>query len=140
MRAIEVATNFMAPKQQMTAKEFRDFIKKNPAKVKKGKGANIKLKIVLQLKKCGHPFVTEHKFCDTRRFKFDWAIIDHKIGIEYEGLMSDKSRHTTISGFSKDTQKYNLAQSLGWRVLRYTALNYGSLEVDLKKMISEKLH
>lgn len=67
---------------------------------------------------------TEYKFCDGRKFKFDWAIPKYKIAIEYEGLFSAKSRHTTPTGFTGDTEKYNLAASLGWRVVRVTAMNY----------------
>lgn len=85
------------------------------------------------LKDAGIEFVTEEEFSDERRFRFDIAILDKRIGIEYEGLMSKKSRHTTISGFTRDTTKYNLAQSEGWKVYRYTCKNYKEFENDLKK-------
>lgn len=83
-------------------------------------------------------FTTEHKFHSKRRYRFDLAIPDLKIAIEYEGLMSRKSRHTTISGYSEDTSKYNLATIEGWRVLRYTAINYKNLSTDLKQLISKQ--
>ena len=57
------------------------------------------------------------------------------IAIEYEGIYSKKSRHTTQEGYNRDTQKYNLATTNGWRVLRYTADNYKNLETDLLKML-----
>lgn len=93
--------------------------------------------VLISLKQNGliTDFVTEHKFDDVRRFRFDWAIIDLKIGIEYEGIISEKSRHTTIEGFTTDCIKYNLAIQNGWRVLRYTAGNYKDLEIDLLKLI-----
>jgi hypothetical protein len=69
----------------------------------------------------------EHKFHPERKWRFDWAIPAFMIAVEYEGLMSNKSRHTTIKGFTGDTDKYNAAQVLGWRVIRLTALNYKSL-------------
>jgi len=69
-----------------------------------------------------------------RKWRFDWAISSLKIGIEFEGLMSEKSRHTTIKGFSGDTQKYNAAQELGYIVLRYTVLNYKDLLTDLDRI------
>lgn len=70
-----------------------------------------------------------------RRFRFDWAVegCGLKIGIEYEGISSEKSRHTTISGYTGDTEKYNMAQALGWEVLRFTALNYKDLITELNK-------
>lgn len=90
------------------------------------------IKLILKLFKT--PFVEEHKFHPTRRFLFDWAIPERKIAIEYEGLMSAKSRHTTIKGYSKDTEKYNEAAKMGWVVLRYTALTYKNIREDLKEL------
>lgn len=95
--------------------------------------------VLMSLKQKGviEDFVTEHKFDHTRNYRFDWALLDLKIGIEYEGIFSKKSRHTTAKGFSEDCNKYNLAIYNGWRVLRYTALNHQNLENDLLKLISK---
>jgi hypothetical protein len=78
---------------------------------------------------------TEYKFHPDRGWRFDYAIPALKIAVEYEGLMSEKSRHTTISGFTADTGKYNAANKLGWKVYRYTVLNYRNLINDLKECI-----
>ena len=83
-------------------------------------------------------YAEEHKFSDKRRFRFDWAIPQYKVAIEYEGLMSEKSGHTTVTGFTKDCEKYNLAQLEGWKVLRYTALNYESVYTDLENILIKK--
>lgn len=80
-------------------------------------------------------YVEELIFSDTRKFRFDWAIPDQKIAIEYEGLFSEKSGHTTVTGYTKDCIKYNLAVQEGWKVLRYTALNYKNLHDDLLNLI-----
>lgn len=90
----------------------------------------------LQKKKIIPGYVEELRFHPKRRFRFDWAIPDLKIAIEYEGLISKKSRHTTLTGYSNDTRKYALAVIEGWRVLRYTALTYENIEKDLKLLIS----
>jgi hypothetical protein len=79
----------------------------------------------------GIEYELEYRFDEIRKFRFDIAILDMKVGIEYEGLMSDKSRHTTIDGFTMDCFKYNLAQLNGWKVLRYTAKNYTDFGRDL---------
>lgn len=79
-------------------------------------------------------FIQEYKFLDNRKFRFDFAIVENKIAIEYEGILSYKSRHTSVTGYSKDCEKYNLAVINGWRVLRYTALNISNLENDLNMM------
>lgn len=83
-------------------------------------------------------YIEEHKFHPTRRWRFDWAIPDMKVAIEYEGIISEKSRHTTLQGFSGDCDKYNEAGKLGWTVLRYTALNYKNLANDLHFFICKK--
>ena len=49
---------------------------------------------------------------------------------------SEKSRHTTITGYTEDANKYNEAQKLGWKVLRYTAINYKNITQDLKEIIN----
>jgi hypothetical protein len=90
---------------------------------------------MFKLTKLIDDYQTELKFDELRKFRFDYAIPSLKIAIEYEGVFSKKSRHTTVSGFSEDCIKYNLAVGLGWRVLRYTAKNYLDLEKDLNKML-----
>jgi len=82
----------------------------------------------------GYELLTEHRFHEARKFRFDWAIEkgDFKLGIEYEGIFSEKSRHTNAKGYSVDGEKYNLAQQLGWKVYRYTALTYKNIIEDLK--------
>ncbi len=69
----------------------------------------------------GIPFELEYRFMDSRKFRFDVAIVEHKIAIEYEGLFSEKSRHTTHGGYMRDMVKYNEATMRGWRILRYSA-------------------
>jgi hypothetical protein len=84
----------------------------------------------------GIEYELEYRFHDLRKFRFDIAIPAMKIGIEYEGLMSEKSRHTTIEGFTMDCFKYNLAQLNGWKVLRYTAKNYADFGSDIHIIIN----
>lgn len=72
-----------------------------------------------------------------RKFKADWAIPDKMVMVEYEGLNSAKSRHTTIGGYTTDTEKYNLAQAAGWRVVRVTILNYRKLPFFIDKILSK---
>jgi very-short-patch-repair endonuclease len=79
---------------------------------------------------------TEYKFDESRKFRFDFAIPDKKIAIEYEGIYGGfRSRHTSVQGYSKDTEKYNLATISGWRILRYTASTVDSLETDISRIL-----
>lgn len=66
--------------------------------------------------------VAEHRFHDTRRWRFDWAWPDLMLACEYEGIYGrGKSRHTTTTGYSLDATKYSTAAILGWCVIRVTA-------------------
>lgn len=69
-----------------------------------------------------------------RKFRFDWAIESLKIAIEYEGLNSDKSVHTTMDGYTSNTDKYNRATALGWRVIRFTLKNYETVTTVLNNV------
>lgn len=106
--------------------------------IKKGKSipkytkSKEKSEIEMSLKYGGYDYVKEYKFHPTRKWRFDFAIVESKIAIEYEGIMSEKSRHTTITGLTGDCDKYNEAQRLGWKVFRFTALNYKNLLSVLK--------
>ncbi|WP_313214122.1 hypothetical protein [Soonwooa sp.] len=106
---------------------------KNRVQIPKEVG-KYKLHIISVLERSGLKFVEELKFSQDRNFRFDWAIPKFKIAIEYEGIFSEKSGHTTLSGYKKDVVKYNLATILGWRILRYTADNYLEIERDLNEV------
>lgn len=93
------------------------------------------IKSVLQ--KLNIPYIEELKFCKTRRFRFDIAIPIINLAVEFEGIMAGKSRHTTVTGYTKDCEKYNLAICEGWSVLRYTIMNYTQVENDIKCIIEK---
>jgi len=77
----------------------------------------------------------EYNFNPLRRWRSDWCIPDLKLLIEYEGLSAKKTGHTTSDGYTGNTEKYNSAQALGWKVLRFTYLNYESLIDELNKHV-----
>lgn len=108
--------------------------KKKIAQVKTNKNLT-ELKLLLRLS--GFDYAQEHRFSD-RRYRFDIVLlpIELKIAIEYNGIFSEKSRHTTVTGYSKDREKINLATSLGWNVFEYTPLNFTNVVDDLKKLIN----
>lgn len=80
-------------------------------------------------------FEREYQFHPERKWKFDLVVNSLKIAIEYEGIFSEKSRHTGVKGYTEDANKYNAAQLLGWKVLRYTAMNYKHFIDDLKTIL-----
>ena len=65
--------------------------------------------------------VPEHVFAKPRRWRFDWAWPEKRIACEYEGIFSAKSRHTSVTGYTNDAEKYSTAATLGWCVIRVTA-------------------
>jgi very-short-patch-repair endonuclease len=83
----------------------------------------------------GIRFEKEFKFAKGRRYRADFALPDQMIIVEYEGIFSEHSRHTNKIGYSKDTDKYRLAEMEGYTVLRYTALNFKKVISDLEKII-----
>jgi hypothetical protein len=62
----------------------------------------------------------EHRFHPTRKWRFDYALPHHGVAIEYEGLYSRRSRHTSVRGFREDCVKYNEAALYGWVLIRVT--------------------
>lgn len=101
---------------------------------KSGNTAIFELLLMDTAKKLGLKIEKEYKFLPNRRFRFDFADPDLKLAWEFEGILSAKSRHTTITGYTNDCRKYNLAALNGWKVFRYTTLNMGEVVDDLRSM------
>lgn len=85
-------------------------------------------------------YIEEFKFLEKRKFRFDWYVEELRLGIEYEGIVSNKSRHTSITGFTRDCEKYNLAQINGYDVLRFTVINYTDLEEMMTKYVNKQVN
>lgn len=62
----------------------------------------------------------EYRFHPVRKWRFDYAIPEHKIALEVEGGVWTQGRHTRPMGYLGDIEKYNTATLMGWRVLRTT--------------------
>jgi len=105
------------------------------------------ISIIKALNTVGIQCKTEYVFHPRRMFRFDIVVlpIENKIAIEYEGIFSEKSRHTTFRGYPEDCKKYRLATILGWRILRYTSVcikgrngEYRVVE-DVKKLLTKTI-
>lgn len=86
----------------------------------KGRAIDALVEQILFAPEIGEEPALEYRFHPGRKWRFDIAFPQRKIAIEYEGIMTGKSRHTTITGFARDCEKYNEAVIAGWRVLRFT--------------------
>jgi hypothetical protein len=93
------------------------------------------------LRASGVPFINEHQFTSTRRYRFDVAVPSMMLAVEYEGIFSNdngQNGHTGVKAYVKDCEKYNLATVQGWKVLRYTAKNYKHFIDDFKQLLTYK--
>lgn len=103
----------------------------------------------------GQSVVAEHVFFPGRKWRFDYAIIEHKIAIEVEGATYKKTtfkskktgenitvmggRHNIGEGYLNDMEKYNAAAMIGWRVFRVTPAGLlKSKTLDMLKSAIEK--
>lgn len=71
---------------------------------------------------------TEYKFHPNRRWRADYAWVEHRVVLEVEGGVWTNGRHTRGAGFLKDVEKYNELAALGWRLLRTTPSGLHDLE------------
>ena len=62
--------------------------------------------------------IREHRFHESRKWRFDLAWLKYKLAVEVEGGIWVYGRHNRASTFLKDMEKYNNACLLGWSVLR----------------------
>jgi very-short-patch-repair endonuclease len=86
------------------------------------------------------PFVREHVFDSRggRKWRFDFAFLEHRIALEAEGGIWIGGGHSRGSGVVKDVEKYNCATLLGWRVLRCQPKDLCTVETVemIKQMIA----
>jgi len=92
-------------------------------------------------------WLSEYKFSPTRRWLFDLAQPTYKVAVEYEGgVFQSRSKrgagvpgwHQGIERYISDARKYNEANILGWKLLRFTAADDLPYMVDcVKRAIGE---
>lgn len=66
------------------------------------------------------PFECEYRFDEERRFRFDFAIVEHRLAVEIDGAIWARGAHSSPMGILRDMEKLNLAVMRGWWVLRFT--------------------
>ena len=64
--------------------------------------------------------VREYAFAPKRRYRADFAFPAHMLLVEIEGAIYTGGRHVRGAGYESDLEKYNLAQELGYIVLRFS--------------------
>jgi hypothetical protein len=61
-----------------------------------------------------------HQFSRGRGWRFDYADVAARVGLEVDGGTWIGGRHVSGLGFEEDCRKLNEAALLGWRVFRFT--------------------
>lgn len=72
---------------------------------------------------------SEYRFHDTRKWRFDYAIVHKKIAFEFEGGVFTSGGHTRGAVYSDNCDKYNEAQRMGWKVYRFTTWHFAKCRV-----------
>jgi hypothetical protein len=73
--------------------------------------------------------VAEYRFCEGRKWAFDYCWPDWDLALEIEGGVWTGGRHVSGGGFLGDVEKYNAAALNGWFLLRCTPADVESGEV-----------
>lgn len=78
----------------------------------------------------------QYEFNPHRKFASDYAITALKVLIEYEGgIFMPRGGHNSPSGIQRDIEKYALAESMGYRVIRLTVMSYKTVLQTLNEMV-----
>ncbi len=78
----------------------------------------------------------EYKFHPERKWRFDYAIPSLKIAVEFNGgVFMTNGDHNSIKGITRDYDKINTAQGMGWRVIQLNAVNYKGLIFQLNQCL-----
>lgn len=134
------------------AEKYSADVPKNMLKKRSKEKAKIASDLTLYCRENHLLLIPEFDFHPYRKWRFDWAVFrgvtleqvkkqrlwqpaNQIAAIEYEGIFSEKSGHTTIAGYTKDVEKYNQANALGWKLIRLTAKDYKTVLQQLKYFI-----
>lgn len=92
--------------------------------------------------------VTEHRFHPDRMWRFDYAVPHLRLAVEYQGhgqMAGGKKLgvrrkhvggHASVDGLANDCEKLNAAHTLGWRVIKFTALHFSGVKRKKHKLTS----
>jgi len=79
----------------------------------------------------------EYRFHPKRKWRFDYAHPELMIAVETEGGVWVQGRHIRGKGYINDMEKYNAAQLLGWKVLRYTPQQTDKMINDITELVNK---
>ena len=86
--------------------------------------SELETQLAAQIRDAGLPEpVREYRFARAamgRQWRLDFAWPEQRVGAEVQGGTWARGRHVQPVGYENDCQKWNAAQSLGWRLFLFT--------------------
>lgn len=61
--------------------------------------------------------VSEHRFHELRKWRFDFAWLKQRVALEVQGGIWTAGRHSRGAALLKEWEKLNAAAKMGWRIL-----------------------
>lgn len=83
--------------------------------------SRLEAQLALQIRAAGLPApVREYRALPPRRWRIDfaWPTLPHPLGVEIDGGVWTRGRHTRGAGYEADAEKANELTLAGWRLLR----------------------
>lgn len=82
--------------------------------------SKLEAELALQIRALGLPEpVREYHAIKGRKFRFDFAWLEHRLLVEVNGGNWIRGRHARPLGLKNDYEKQNLAMLAGWRVMQF---------------------
>jgi len=82
--------------------------------------STLEAELALQIRALGLPEpIREYQAIKGRKFRFDFAWLEHRLLVEVNGGTYTKGAHSTGAGIARDYEKCNLGVLQGWRVLLF---------------------
>ena len=115
--------------KRMTSAEYREMLNRDPehkAQTVKTDHELLSLALIGYVAKMGYTLEREVRFHPVRRWRFDFAVVERKIGIEMHGGAFVRGpdgqmggAHHRPKGRLRDAQKMREANALGWTVSEF---------------------
>lgn len=75
--------------------------------------------LAIHLGELGVDFISEYRFSPDRKWRLDFYLPEYAVGLEIEGAIWTRGRHTRGEGYQNDIEKYNHATISGIKLLRF---------------------
>lgn len=101
----------------------------------------LEAELALQIKALGLPEpVREYRAIKGRKFRFDFAWLDHRLLVEVNGGTYTRGAHSTGQGIARDYEKIRLGQDCGWKVYPFDgkAIKSGEAVETIRKALEDK--